>query len=74
VSSGAVFWSLTHGTPCGPWATRPITGISLPAFYSDLAVTRSGTILCFYGSGPHSFAGQHLTLARFGLDWVEGRE
>jgi sialidase-1 len=45
-----------------------------PSFYSDLAVTQRGTILCFYGSGVHGFAGREMTLARFGIDWVEGRE
>lgn len=39
--------------------------------YSDLAVTRSGTILCFYGRGSKSsFAGDRLTLARFNLEWL----
>ena len=43
-----------------------------PSAYSDLAVTRSGTILCFYGAGetPH-FAGSALRLARFNLEWLE---
>lgn len=39
--------------------------------YSDLAVTKSGTILCFYGRGEKaSFAGDRLTLARFNLEWL----
>lgn len=39
--------------------------------YSDLAVTPTGTILCFYGRGPKpGFAGTHLTLARFNLAWL----
>ncbi len=43
--------------------------------YSDIAVTKSGTILCFYGSagtnpGANSFAGGALTLARFNLEWL----
>ncbi len=39
--------------------------------YSDLAVTPAGTILCFYGRGPKpGFAGTHLTLARFNLEWL----
>jgi len=48
--------------------------------YSDIAVTKSGTILCFYGrSGDGSslayFAGGRLTLARFNLEWLtEGKE
>ncbi len=39
--------------------------------YSDIAVTPSGTILCFYGHGDKaSFAGDRLTVARFNLDWL----
>ncbi len=39
--------------------------------YSDLAVTKSGAILCFYGRGEKAnFAGDRLTLARFNLEWV----
>jgi hypothetical protein len=39
--------------------------------YSDLAVTKSGTILCFYGRSEKSnFAGDRLTLARFNLEWL----
>ena len=46
-----------------------------PSMYSDIAVTKSGTILCFYGrSGGDSalahFAGGRLTLARFNLEWL----
>ncbi len=42
-----------------------------PSMYSDLAVTPTGTILCFYGrSGQPGFAGASLTLARFNLDWL----
>ena len=46
-----------------------------PSMYSDLAVTKSGAILCFYGrsgspNGPGSFAGGRLTLARFNLEWL----
>jgi sialidase-1 len=41
------------------------------ATYSDLAVTKSGKILCFYGRRPkRDSAGDRLTLAKFGLDWV----
>src|SRR5262249_43380393 len=41
--------------------------------YSDLAVTQSGTILCFYGrSEKADFAGDRLTLARFNLEWLSG--
>jgi sialidase-1 len=43
--------------------------------YSDLAVTPSGTILCFYGRSGHgkggaAFAGGRLTLARFNFAWL----
>ncbi|MDP1587400.1 MAG: hypothetical protein Q8M07_06655 [Prosthecobacter sp.] len=39
--------------------------------YSDIAVTQSGTILCFYGRGTKpGFAGACLTLARFNLEWL----
>lgn len=42
-----------------------------PSAYSDLAVTKSGTILCFYGAGSNlSFAGSALCLARFDLEWL----
>lgn len=43
-----------------------------PSMYSDIAVTQSGTILCFYGrSAKPGFAGAGLTLARFNLEWLE---
>ncbi len=43
-----------------------------PSMYSDLAVTSSGTILCFYGRHAKlGFAGDRLTLARFNLEWLE---
>ena len=39
--------------------------------YSDIAVTRAGTILCFYGrSSKQNFAGEALALARFNLEWL----
>ena len=42
-----------------------------PSMYSDIAVTQSGTILCFYGRGTKpGFAGAGLTLARFNLEWL----
>jgi len=45
------------------------------SMYSDMAVTHSGTILCFYGrsgnsTGVAAFAGGRLTLARFNLVWL----
>jgi sialidase-1 len=43
-----------------------------PSMYSDIAVTHSGAILCFYGRGTKpGFAGVGLTLARFNLEWLE---
>jgi sialidase-1 len=47
-----------------------------PSMYSDIAVTQSGAILCFYGrsgdsKGVAAFAGGRLTLARFNLEWLE---
>jgi sialidase-1 len=43
-----------------------------PSMYSDIAVTHSGTILCFYGRGTKpGFAGSGLTLARFNIEWLE---
>ena len=43
--------------------------------YSDLAVTHSGTILCFYGrSKDVHFAGDRLTLARIPFSWIEEAE
>ena len=42
-----------------------------PSMYSDIAVTKDGTILCFYGRSTKSgFAGDALTLARFNLEWL----
>jgi len=41
------------------------------SMYSDIAVAKSGTILCFYGrSTKAGFAGDFLTLARFNLEWL----
>jgi sialidase-1 len=52
------------------WGT-PKTIEPGPSMYSDIAVTRSGTILCFYGRGTKlGFAGTALTLARFDLAWL----
>ena len=42
--------------------------------YSDIGVTKDGTILCFYGRGEAKdfggFAFNHLTLTRFNLEWL----
>ncbi len=41
------------------------------SMYSDIVVSPRGTILCFYGRGAKpNFAGDHLTLARFNLEWL----
>ena len=43
-----------------------------PSAYSDLAVTKEGTILCFYGAGSKlSFNGSAMRLARFNLEWLQ---
>lgn len=47
-----------------------------PSAYSDLAVTKDGTILCFYGragdsKGMTAWSGGRLTLARFNLEWLQ---
>lgn len=42
-----------------------------PSAYSDIAVTNSGMILCFYGAGTKpGFAGSALRLARFNREWL----
>lgn len=42
-----------------------------PSMYSDIAVTKAGTVLCFHGRGAKAgFAGGFLTLARFNLEWL----
>ena len=39
--------------------------------YSDIGVTKAGTILCFYGRGQKAgFAGDRLTVARLNLEWL----
>ena len=53
--------------------TWPISRSIEPGWsaYSDVTVTQSGTILCFYGrSRKANFAGDRLTVARFTLDWM----
>jgi sialidase-1 len=59
--------------------TWPIIKAVDPGYsgYSDVAVTKSGMILCFYsrgGSGTDfgGFAFKALTLARFNLEWLTG--
>ena len=48
--------------------------------YGDLAVTKSGLVLCFYSRGDagSDFGGytfKALTLARFNLEWLtDGRD
>ncbi len=42
-----------------------------PSAYSDIAVSKGGTILCFYDRGKKpGFAGDYITLARFNLEWL----
>lgn len=53
--------------------TWPISRSVEPGWsaYSDINVTPSGTILCFYGrSDKPNFAGDRLTVARFRLNWL----
>jgi sialidase-1 len=38
-----------------------------PSAYSDLAVLKDGTILCFFE------AGSSIDCARFNLEWLEGK-
>lgn len=41
------------------------------SMYSDIAVTKSGVILSFYGRGAKAnFAGDRLTVARYNLEWI----
>jgi sialidase-1 len=62
--------------------TWPITKVLDPGYssYSDLAVTKSGMILCLYSRGERGtdFGGytfKALTLARFNLEWLtDGRD
>ncbi len=52
-------WSISRSVEPGPSA------------YSDIAVTKNGTILGFYGRGEKNhFAGDRLTVARFNLEWL----
>ncbi|MDR3402593.1 MAG: sialidase family protein [Chthoniobacter sp.] len=42
-----------------------------PSMYSDIAVAKSGTILCLYDRGTKpGYAGEFITLARFNLEWL----
>lgn len=55
----------------GAWAVNKLLEDG-PSAYSDLAVTKNGTILCFYGAGGKpSFSGSVLRLARFNLEWLQ---
>lgn len=43
--------------------------------YNDLAVTKRGTILLFYGNGGVAFTGAQLSVVRFNLEWLtDGRD
>ena len=58
-------------------ATWPVNKSVEPEWsaYSDIAVTQTGTILCFYGRGAKpGFAGDALTVARFNLEWLTDGE
>lgn len=59
----------------GTWAVNKRLE-DVPSAYSDLAVTKDGTILCFYGragdgKGMTAWSGGRLTLARFNLEWLQ---
>ncbi|MEP6671167.1 MAG: sialidase family protein [Chthoniobacter sp.] len=58
--------------------TWPVTRVVEPgpSMYSDIAVAKSGAILCLYGRGlKPGFAGDFITLARFNLEWLtDGRD
>lgn len=61
-------------------ATWPVNRLLEDGFsgYSDLAVTRDGTILCFYERGAtdgiNIYKTGRLTVARFGLRWLTGEK
>ena len=58
--------------------TWPVSKVVEPghAAYSDLAVTKTGTILLFFGNGGNPrFAGSKLSVARFNLEGLtEGKD
>lgn len=58
-------------------ATWPTSRVLEPgkSGYSDLAVAADNTIYCFYerGSSDGNFATQHLTVARFNVEWLTDR-
>ncbi len=58
-------------------ATWPTSRVLEPgkSGYSDLAVAADNTIYCFYerGSSDGNFATQHLTVARFNVEWLMDR-
>jgi sialidase-1 len=58
------------------WAINRVLDSGTSSCYSDIAVTKDGTILCLYGRGDKpSFAGDRITLARFNLEWLtEGKD
>ncbi len=59
-------------------ATWPISRSLEPgkSGYSDLAVGPDNTIYCFYerGSSDGNYATQHLTVARFNVEWLIGKK
>ncbi len=53
--------------------TWPVSKVVEPgqSAYSDLAVTKAGTMLLFFGnSGPPNFSGSKLSVVRFNLEWL----
>jgi sialidase-1 len=52
---------------CAIWPVNKVLEPG-PSAYSDLAVARDGSILCFYERGTGTNA--NLTLARFNLEWL----
>lgn len=64
-----VQWSGDEGKT---WTAKQVLEAGLSG-YSDLAVTKDGTILCLYERGgldKNIFRTGRLTVARFSLDWV----
>jgi len=56
---------------CRTWSSGKVLYPG-PSAYSDLAVTQDGAILCLYERGMET-PYETITLARFGLDWLEPR-
>ena len=56
---------------CRTWSASRILEDG-PSGYSDLAVLRDGTLLCFYECGivDRMYDDRYLRLARFNIDWI----